>query len=276
MAESDANSFFQPPAALTSPGTPPRGQSPLLLEEEFAPHYHAWAADPSGPAAGQLLKTVDPVVRSALRTYAGGSAASPTLRSRAKLIVLDSLPRYDPARAKLRTHLMVNLQSLRRATAEEHQIANVPERIRLDSHRLQSATAELSDRLGRDPSDGELAAHAGLSLRRLAHVRKSQPGMAEGQLEGGGAEGGPEPAGAAAPAVVARTGSDTWLRFVHHDLSPTDQFIMERAMGLFGHRPMPKGEIARRLGISAGAVSQRAAKIQKLLDRDAGVAAALQ
>ncbi len=235
-----------------------------LLEDEFRPHYESWKAEPSPANAGKVLKALDPVIKSALRTYAGGGQASPTIRSRAKMIVLDSLPRYDPAKAKLRTHLMVNLQSLRRSSAEENQIVAVPERVRLDQHRLYTASNELADQLGREPSDAELAAHTGLSIKRLGHIRKAKTGYSEGQTQGAlNADG--EGSSLAAPAVSSGDNS-VWLDFIYGDLQPTDQFIMERTLGLNGHRPMLKGDIAKKLGISAGAVSQRAARIQKMID----------
>jgi hypothetical protein len=130
---------------LPSVGQISKGGRRELLEDEFRPHYESWKADPSPGNSSKVLKALDPVIKSALRTYAGGGQMSPTIRSRAKMIVLDSLPRYDPVKAKLRTHLMVNLQSLRRSTAEENQIVSVPERVRLDQHRLYTANNELAD-----------------------------------------------------------------------------------------------------------------------------------
>lgn len=234
------------------------------LENEFKPHYEAWVRDPSPETSAKILTAVKPVIDSALRTFAGGAAASPTVRSKAKLIVLDALPRYDPDRAKLRTHLMVNLQALHRAGAEEGQIVSVPERVRLEQHRLREATNELADRLGREPSDGELAEHTGLSVRRLAHVRKASPVMAEGTIRGPESDDGSE--GASAVGVKSRDPGGAWQRFIYQDLDGRDQFIMEHVLGLHGKPVLPKIDIARRLGLTPGAVSQRAARIQRLLD----------
>ncbi len=235
-----------------------------LLEDEFKPHYEAWKADPNAANSSKLLEAVNPVVDSALRTFAGSAASSPTVRSKAKLIVLDALPRYDPNRAKLRTHLMVNLQSLHRASAQETQIVSVPERVRLEQHRLREAQAELADNLGREPSDGELAKHTGLSVKRLAHIRKASPVMAEGSLKGIENEDGEE--GGTAVGVKPRSRDDTWLRFIYHDLDGPDQFIMEHVLGLHGKPILPKIEIAQRLKLTPGAISQRASRIQRLLD----------
>lgn len=244
-----------------------------LLEEEFASPYEAWKKNPGLTTSAGVLKAVEPVIQSALRTYSSQGAPSPTMRSRAKIIVLNALPKYDPSRAKLRTHLMVHLQSLRRATAEANQIVHTPERVRLDQHRLRLASEELADRLGREPSDAELSQHVGLSPRRMARIRLARQGVAEGTASS--APGEPNEV-AGMPAVAkGPADDDTWLRFIYHDLDPRDQVIMEHTLGLHGRPVLPKIEIAKRLGVSPGAVSQRAARIQQLIDSREELAANL-
>lgn len=244
---------------LNSPGKKDRG----LLEKEYAQHFDTWKADPNPVNATQLLKAVDPIITSAMRTFAGQGTPSPTLRSRAKLLVLDALPRYDPNKAKLRTHLMVNLQALHRAAAEEDRIISVPERVRLDQFKLHQASTELADRLGREPADSELSSHTGLSLKRLEHIRKAHRSVSEGQTSVLDEEGEEQ---RLQPAVVSPKQQDVWLRFIYHDLPPKDQFIMEHVLGLHGRERLPKSLIAKKLGLSPGAVSQRAARIQAIID----------
>ena len=53
---------------------------------------------------------------------------------------------------------------------------------------------------------------------------------------------------------------------VYYDLDDTNQSIMEYTLGLHGAPVLENREIANRLGITAGAVSQRKAKIQAMLD----------
>lgn len=245
----------------TQTTTPAAGQTGLL-EPEFAPHYSAWKADPNPRTAGALVQALDPVLNSAVRTYGGGSP-SPTLRSRAKLLALEAAGRYDPARAKLRTHLMVHLQGLRRYAAREQQIVGVPERVALDLHRVRTSAGELADRLGRDPTDRELADHTGLSVKRIGYVRQARGALAEGQLTREG-ESGEE---VFQPAVVQNHNDRGWTDLVYHDSSPTDQLILEHSLGLHGKKVLPKQQIARKLGLSPGAVSQRAARIQAMLDK---------
>jgi DNA-directed RNA polymerase specialized sigma subunit len=236
------------------------------LEPKFAPAFHAWSANPNPTSSDAFLKAVDPVIQEGLNVY-GGRSANPMMRSRARRIALQAAGRYDPSKASLKTHLMAHLQGLRRYGAQQNQVIHVPEAVALDQHHLNEAEAELSDRLGRDPSDLELADHTGLSRRRIAHIRGYRSPVSEGRLalladedEEGGAGGGFE------PAVEGPDRTKLRAEFLYHDLDPHDQVILEYGMGLNGATKLPASQIARRLKLSPGAVSQRAARIQQMLD----------
>jgi hypothetical protein len=236
------------------------------LETRYAPAFHAWKADPTPAKSDDFLKSIDPIVQEGLNVY-GGRNANPMMRSRARRIALDAAGKYDPAKASLKTHLMAHLQGLRRYGAQQNQVIKVPEAVALDQQHLGEAEAELGDRLGRDPSDMELADHTGLSRRRIAHIRGYRPAVPEGRLasladedEEGGAGGGFE------PAVEGPDRSALRAQFLYHDLDPHDQVILEYGMGLNGAPRLPAAAIARRLKLSPGAVSQRAARIQRMLD----------
>jgi hypothetical protein len=55
-----------------------------MLEPEFQEHYTAWKAAPGPKTMTPLLGAINPVLDSALRTYA--AKGSPTLRSKAKIM----------------------------------------------------------------------------------------------------------------------------------------------------------------------------------------------
>jgi len=257
-----AQQLFKVP--MTPPVPAPAPVEPEnLLEPEFAEHYQTWKAAPGPKTMTPMLKAINPVIESAMRTYA--AKGSPTLRSQAKVMAADAIGRYDPARGKLRTHLMYHLQGLRRAGTQESQIIRVPERVGIDLHRMRQAENELRDQFGRYPSMAELADHTGLSKKRIMYVRKAQPGLPEGMLSAEGESG--EEQAALGPAIQTPENERIWNEYVYHDLAPTDQLIMEHTLGMYGKPVLPKKLIAKRLGISPGAVTQRAAKIQERIDK---------
>lgn len=231
------------------------------LEEEFQPHYTAWKAKPGPQTASDLLTALDPVLTSAVRTYAGN--ASPTLRSKAKQITLQALPRYDPVKASLRGYLMNQLQGLRRHAAREAQIIHVPERAAIESYRLREAENQLRDKLGRDPSDAELRRHSGIPTRRFERLRKMPSTYAESSIRGVNEE---SDGDSVINPAVASTDRSAWVNFVYHGLEGPDQLIMEHSLGLNGKKKLSGRRIATKLGLSPSAVSQRGARIQQQLD----------
>ncbi len=232
-----------------------------LLEPEFHAPFTTWKADQTPENSAVLLKSIRPVLTSVMRQFS--IPDSPTLQTRAKIMAIHAMKRYDPSKAKLRTFLHSQLQGLRRHTAKETQILAMPEQVGLDAFNLNKAENELRDNLGRDPSDLEIADHIGMPLKRIAYVRKAKPGFSESFFHRQTDEG----EDYYAPAVQAKNGAvQQWHELVYHDLAPIDQLIMEHTLGLHSKRVLQNKDLARKLRISPGAISQRKARIQQKLD----------
>lgn len=239
------------------------GNSPQdfgMLEPEFHDTYSAWKlkADPS--TRGALLRAVNPVLDTATKSYGGGSA-TPTLRSQAKLRTIQAFDTYDPKKATLRTHLLSQLRSLQRDAGKLDQIIRIPEQISILSAQLQRAETDLSDDLGRPPSDTELADHLGITLRRLQHIRKAHVGVNSGIFRD---EVGDQFDPAARSLAKMRT--DPVIEMAYYDLQPSDQLILELSLGLHGKRPQSTEAIAKKLRVSSASISQRKKKIQERID----------
>ncbi len=232
---------------------------PDLLEPEFQGVFNTWKSSPSPAASGAMLRAVRPVIDSALKSYAGNSS-SPLLLSRARRMALDAMHTYDPAKAGLKTHLLGQLRGLHRVGVQQNQIIAIPEQIQLDKHHVHEAENRLRDFMGRDPTDIELADETGLSPKRLGYIRNAHNGTPEGMMTTETGEEGYQPAVRPDPA------SDGWVSFVYGSLAPIDQTIMEHTFGLHGRKQVSGQVLARKLGITPAAVSQRKARIQKTLD----------
>lgn len=231
-----------------------------LLEPHFEEPFTNWKANPSPEHTDVLLKSVHPVLTAALRTY--GTQNSPTMQTRAKIMALDAMKRYDPSKAKLRTHLMVQLQGLRRHAAKETQILSVPEQVGLDLNHMREGENYLRDQLGRDPSDMELSDHMNLSMKRLKYIRGMKQSYSQGSYQRPTAEG----EDIYQPAIQNKDNVREWHEFVYHDLDPIDQVIMEHTLGLHNKPILANQDVAKKLGVSPGAISQRKARIQGKLD----------
>ena len=230
------------------------------LEKPYHDDYRAWKETPNPQTTGKLLKTIQPAIDRGISANIGPSA-SPVLKSSARRLALEAVENYDPSQAKLNTHVINHLKGLRRIARNQNQVLKVPERVALDQSYLSRAEEELSDRLGREPTDSEIADHTGLSLKRLAYVRGYANPVAEGSLlaQMTSDEGGSLPA-------VMQGGTDTVLEAVYTDLDSQNKKIMEWTLGMHNRQPLSNAQIASKLGITPGAVSQRKAVIQSRID----------
>ena len=219
--------------------------------------YENWSKKKNPEAMGALLDKAEPVINSALTSYAGGNQI---FKGQARKLAAGAFETYDPTKeTKLRTHLMTQLQPLMRLSTAHKSSVKVPERVHADLYRLRSANQLYFDQHGREPSDKELADITSLSMKRMQHVRKfARPDIPESGLTFKNEEGEEE---IFYPGTQNVDPQRVWVEYVHHDLAPVDQKILEWKTGLYGKEKISNNEIAKRLGITAGAVSQRSAKI---------------
>lgn len=222
--------------------------------------FSIWKNNRNPYTTGKLLTHMQPAIDKAISAHVG--ASNPLLRSRARKMALQAASSWDPKMgAQLSTHIVNHLQGLKRVNRQQNQIIKVPERVSLEQSRLTDATRELADDLGRDPSDVELADYTGIPIARQKHIRTFKPVVAEGSLMSK-VEGSSEPYSPG----IQHDPSHSWAEMVYADVDPIDQKIMEYSMGLHGHKPLQNQEIAAKLRLTPGAISQRKQKIQLRLD----------
>jgi DNA-directed RNA polymerase specialized sigma subunit len=219
--------------------------------------YARWKKSPTPDTMGELLDKAEPTLNSALTSYAGGN---PLLHGKAKKLAVGAFETYDPKKGtKLRTHLMTQLQPLTRYAREQSQVTKVPERVSLDLYRMSQENKKFTDQYSREPSDRELADNTGLSLKRLLHIRSyGKPETTESGRSYTNEEGEEE---VFYPGTEQVDPQRVWSEYVHHDLAPIDQKIMEWKTGIYGKQILSTNDIAKKLNLTPGAVSQRASRI---------------
>ena len=241
-------------------GIPPLGGN--YLEPDYKDAYDTWQADQTPQGNAAFLSRISPIVQKGVSIYGGGNN-NPNLNSQAKLLALQAARTYDPKRARLQSHLLTHLQGLQRINRQQQEVIRTPERVRLERNRLKACEREIADDMGRDPTDGEIADKLGISLARLARIRKYQPGINTGRVST------IDPDTALTSKLPGEERKPSvWLEIVYEDLEPLDQKIMEYSLGMNSHPKLSNQEIARKLNRSPGAITQRKAKIQQLLDQE--------
>lgn len=249
--------------------TPPPFSQPKQpgITGDFENTYAQWQANRTPETNTALLKNIQPIVDTAVSSYLGSNPPA-TLKNRARLLALQAMDKYDPAKGNVKNHLLTHLQRLRRLGAQSQNIIAIPEQVGLDFQKIQRVENDIRAELSRDPTDEELADKTGLSVRRIRKVRQFNQPVAEGMTarqsetatDGGNAD-------IASTLPGQRDAHTAWLDFVYDDLGAVDRIIMDSLLGRNGRRKTSTQDLARRLNISPGAVSQRAAKIQEMIDQ---------
>jgi RNA polymerase primary sigma factor len=158
---------------------------------------------------------------------------------------------------------MSQMRGLQRPAAQEAQIVRLPEGVALNKKQLDDTEKELTYKLGREPSDQQLADHTGLSLKRIRHIRQAKPVVAHSSVLSPDAEGVPELPESYIPGSDPQ--AEGWAELIYYDLDEIDQYIYDRTTGSHGRKVWPLKKIADKLGITPSAASQRAARIQEKL-----------
>jgi RNA polymerase primary sigma factor len=161
-------------------------------------------------------------------------------------------------------------QAIQRGLANKARTIRIPVHIGQRERKIVRAERELSAKLGREPTDDEIAAQAELPLDQVEEVRDAartvtsldRPVGEEGDtalgdlLEGG------------APPVdqeVEVSLSEQLLRRTIEDLPETERDVITLRFGLTGDDPQPLRETGRRLGLSAERVRQIESRALKRL-----------
>ena len=221
-----------------------------IMENE----YKTWKTKPSEDNFNSLMKKAKPTINSALSLYVGGDDSA--ARSKARVLTSRAIKQYDPNKGtKLKTHLMTQLQPLRRYAAKRRTLTHIPEEAQRDKSILNDARINLEDNLDREPSDAELADFTGFNMKRLQSLRNRQLASPESTL-----------AETYQPSVSAPGSNDAWTDYVYYDLPNMDRKILEWKTGYGGHKIRSTNEIARSLKMTPAAISQRVNKIMKKLE----------
>jgi hypothetical protein len=254
------------------PDTPkPRESLQQVFDEQFNGHQVAghdeaftrWQAKPTPERLRGVLTTLQPVIDQAVAQYAG-QHASPTVSQRARLLAAKAVQGWQPTGgANLKTHVFRQLQAIQRLAPSVSDPFAPSERFRQHQNEIHNATNIAQTQLGREPTDEELATATGLPLKRVIRVRTRM----RARLPASAYEE-PDEEFETKPDIIGgeRTDADDWADAVYHDLGERDRMIFMHRTGYRGAEKLSNQQLAQRLGVSPGLVSQRAARIQRRLD----------
>lgn len=236
---------------------------PLLIEKDYAPLYDAYMQAKIEANRIALMHAIDPIIQQSV-IAAGGDTSNPVTMAKARMMALAGLKSYDPNKATLKNFMYSHLRGLNRALGTANNIIQTPETVILDRNKIARAEQDLFDELGRFPNTNEVADATGLSVKRIAKLRKANVPVTEGQVDATlGEANDPN-----AHRLGDTTKDDAWMEYVYDSVDDRQKAIMENLYGMHGNDPIPAKDVAKKLKITAAAVSQQRKKIDEFLNSE--------
>ena len=220
-----------------------------------------WKKNKSAENTRKVVQYLKPTIENALHSYVPGQQAS--FKLKATSLALQALNNYDKTKsASPATFVFTNLQRLNRIRRDRQMPIHIPQSQVYAKQLLDKKQVQLEQRLGRQPSQNELCDYAGISKKKLHTLQNGTAYVSQSNT------------------VDAQTGADLlgskgitdrdYYNYVYDSVSPIDQKIMQWSSG-FGKKQLSNNQIAHKLRMSAGAVSQHKAKIQQLMGKVRGI-----
>jgi RNA polymerase sigma factor (sigma-70 family) len=247
----------------------------IKLEQQYRNSYFDLINTNFAPdIMSNFLKEIDPLLKKISNAYLGTQFPPPTLAGRLKVLAIRAIKNYDPTKAALNTYLYTNLRNIMEETRKEVSPAYVSSKVGLTYQKIITAKDELTTQLGREPSVAELADHLGLSQRKIQQVLSRLPPILSESLQAVDSEG----EMTSLTAMATHTSPErekkklmSIIEAVYVNSSPVEQKIIEHTYGLYDSPILSVNEIAKKVKLSPGRVSQLKKKIFQNISEYLGV-----
>jgi len=132
--------------------------------------WRRWQEEEDDGAYDELITSLDPLIRSQLNQWKTNPVNQTALRGYAYGLVRDALPKWDPNKGQISTHVVNSLKPISRYIKTYQNPSYVPERVANEFGNIQRARSELKDELNRRPTIEEISERARMKPDKVERV----------------------------------------------------------------------------------------------------------
>lgn len=247
-------------AAEEPAATPAEHAEPDLSgkKEREIEMWKAWKASGEKPKALKpLLASFKPLIQSRASVYKGKLRMVPDSAIEAEFNIqfVNALKSYDPSKGALGTYVYRYLDKAKRYMVENQNIGRIPENRAYKIRAFTAARDELSEELGRQPDDKEMAKKMGWDV---AEVQRMDSELRNDLVAQGFEED---------PYTFTPSKSEETLRLFKYELAGEERDVYEYLTGYGKQQVVSTNEIARLMNIPDYKVSRIKQSIQTKLKR---------
>jgi DNA-directed RNA polymerase specialized sigma subunit len=200
----------------------------------------------------KLLTQMTPILMREVNKWAPSMSRS-YLESEAKRLAVEAFEKYDPNMgAALSTYLASRIVKLSRVVYATQNTARLSETKNLLFHSYHTASNDLRDKHGREPTNDELADHLGWSPKKLEQFQRQSQ-----RKEFVESEDHPE----------SEDAEDHLVDYIYHDLTPLQKSIFEHSTGYQGKPVLSGADTMKKLNITQGQLSYQKTLIVQAVER---------
>lgn len=215
--------------------------------------WETWSRTPNPHTLSGVLKSVGPVIQTAVSRYPGINKN--LMMGESKRLAIQAIKTYDPARGtSLSTHVFGHLKPLGRFAEKETKVVSVPRDFKTEVASFIKARQGFMEEEGREPSDAEMQDMLGIGKKKLQKLNvgafyEMPEGQTESDIDIGQQDDSPS--------------LNLWVDYVYHDLPARDKMIMDYRLGKNGRPVKEPNEIAAIMKIDPSYVRKRTTAISK-------------
>lgn len=242
---------------------------PVTRAEKDLQLWHAWKKTNHPDDLKALLRAYDPVVHKFTSQYTHSGVPQHALETETKLNAVKAFHNYDPSKGtQLNTHVTNMLQKGQRMVYENKGLTRIPEHRATRISTYMSVHDFLKEKLGRDPSLGELqdelaASHPIDSLKEPAwskpEIERMQKELHKTLLSSEDTLGD--------IATQKPTRESELLDYVYYELTPQEQAVYEHLTGRHGKPILDGINIAKKLDMTPSRVSRIRQRIAEKFEK---------
>lgn len=240
------------PTQITPFSQPAKPSAATMLKTQ----YETYAGDPTPDNMSPILQGLTPTIRSVMAK--NGLRDDPNIEYEMKAQLAEHIANgYDPEKAALNTYAYDVLKRMPRVAAQQRHGVHIPESADLAKRQVYAATERLKDELNRNPTSAEIADATGLSAKRVDSLdrRYGRAAVSQSFSEAFGGQ-------SAGTQEFEAPELDMWVEATVNAFSPVDRRIYE---ALSQDEPLTKTQLAKELGVSNAAITQRVGRMVKML-----------
>lgn len=217
--------------------------------------WQTWKHNPNPDTLQPLMKGIEPIIKKEVGRWKQSQVNPTLIEMEAKNLAFQSLHKYNPEKSQLNTHVTNNLKKLSRYVINNQNIVRTSEDKIYDYRKYLKAKEELETELGHDVSALDVEVRMN-NASKISDYKPFTEHLYSTDSELGN--------------VTERTDLNTdpiAMNIMFDNLKPKQQFIFQHSYGYKGSPIYQNKEIAKKLGISAPAVTKQKNVIEKSLRR---------